>query len=82
VVVCFSSFGAVKNLSVVGIFAGGIPVHNIVANCSSCSDKDGDLESAPVYSLRAEYNQELQNAPITEQSNIAAMASLVSHHEG
>lgn len=43
-----------EELECCGCFAGGILVHTIAAQCPNCSGKDGDLESASVYSLRAE----------------------------
>lgn len=59
-------------------FAGGIVAHTTADNRSSCSNKDDDLESAPVYSLRTEYDQELRRVTMTEQSKIAATASPAS----
>lgn len=47
-------------------FAGCILLHVIVANCSSFSDKNGNLESAPVCSLRAEYDQWLRRVAMGE----------------
>lgn len=64
-----------------GCFAGGILVHAIAAECFNCSDKDGDLESASVYTLRAEYDQELPSVAMMEQSKIAPMVSQGSHRE-